>query len=212
MTIIGVVGDVRQDSPSSAFSPQIYMSFRQHPLYSNSMLLVVLLVAGSSVAIEKSIREIVSSTRATAVRFNTLPAMVGDSIAGPEFRAMLSLLFAAIAGLLAMSGVHAVVAYSVNQSKPDIGLRMALGANRASIVRMVLMQASTLTAIGLVVGGTVALALSRFVETFVYGVRATDPMTYLLSAVLVLAAMMTAVLEPGWRASQVDPLGVLCND
>ena len=212
MTIIGVVGDVRQDSPSSAFSPQIYMPFRQHPSYANSMQLVVLQEAGSSVAIEKSIREIVSSTRATAVRFNTLSAMVGDSIAGPEFRAMLSLLFAAIAGLLAMSGVHAVVAYSVNQSKPDIGLRMALGANRASIVRMVLMQASTLTAIGLVVGGTVALALSRFVETFVYGVRATDPMTYLLSAVLVLAAMMTAVLGPVWRASQVDPLSVLRND
>ena len=212
MTIIGVVGDVRQDSPSSAFSPQIYMPFRQHPSYANSMQLVVLQEAGSSVAIEKSIRKIVSSTRATAVRFNTLSAMVGDSIAGPEFRAMLSLLFAAIAGLLAMSGVHAVVAYSVNQSKPDIGLRMALGADRASIVRMVLMQASTLTAIGLVVGGTVALALSRFVETFVYGVRATDPMTYLLSAVLVLAAMMTAVLGPVWRASQVDPLSVLRND
>jgi putative ABC transport system permease protein len=212
MTIIGVVGDVRQDSPSSAFSPQIYMPFRQHPSYANSMQLVVLQEAGSSVAIEKSIREIVSSTRATAVRFNTLSAMVGDSIAVPEFRAMLSLLFAAIAGLLAMSGVHAVVAYSVNQSKPDIGLRMALGANRGSIVRMVLMQASTLTAIGLVVGGTVALALSRFVETFIYGVRATDPMTYLLSAVLVLAAMMTAVLGPVWRASQVDPLSVLRND
>jgi len=210
MTIVGVVGDVRQDSPSSAFSPQIYMPFRQHPSYANSMQLVVLHEAGSSVAIEKSIREIVqSSTRATAVRFLTLSEMVGDSIAGPEFRAMLSLLFAAIAGLLAMSGVHAVVAYSVNQSKPDIGLRMALGANRASIVRMVLMQASTLTAIGLAVGGAAALALSRFVETLVYGVRATDPMTYVLSAVLVLTAMTTAVLGPVWRASQVDPLSVL---
>jgi ABC-type antimicrobial peptide transport system permease subunit len=213
MTIVGVVGDVRQDSPSSAFSPQIYMPFRQHPSYANSMQLVVLQEAGSSVVIEKSIREIVqSSTRATAVRFHTLSAMVGDSIAGPEFRAMLSLLFAAIAGVLAMSGVHAVMAYSVNQSKPDIGLRMALGANRASIVRMVLMHASTLTAIGLVVGGIGALALSRFAETLVYGIKATDPMTYVLSAVLVMAAMMTAVLGPVWRASQVDPLSVLRND
>jgi ABC-type antimicrobial peptide transport system permease subunit len=213
MTIVGVVGDVRQDSPSSAFSPQIYMPFRQHPSYANSMQLVVLQEAGSSVAIEKSIREIVqSSTRATAVRFHTLSGMVGDSIAGPEFRAMLSLLFAAIAGLLAMSGVHAVMAYSVNQSKPDIGLRMALGANRASIVRMVLMQASALTTIGLAVGAIAALALSRFVETLVYGIRATDPMTYVLSAVLVMAAMMTAVLGPVWRASQVDPLSVLRND
>jgi predicted permease len=213
MTIVGVVGDVRQDSPSSAFSPQIYMPFRQHPSYANSMQLVVLQEAGSSVAIEKSIREIVqSSTRATAVRFHTLSGMVGDSIAGPEFRAMLSLLFAAIAGLLAMSGVHAVMAYSVNQSKPDIGLRMALGANRTSIVRMVLMQATTLTAIGLAVGEIAALALSRFVETLVYGIRATDPMTYVLSAVLVMAAMMTAVLGPVWRASRVDPLSVLRND
>ena len=164
-------------------------------------------------AIEKSIREIVqSNTRSTAVRFQTLSEMVGESIAGPKFRAMLSLLFAAIAGLLAMSGVHAVVAYSVNQSKPDIGLRMALGANRASIVRMVLKQASTLTAIGLVVGATAALALSRFVETLIYGVRATDVMTYILTAVFVLAAMTTAVLGPVWRASQVDPLSVLRND
>ena len=178
------------------------------------MQLVVLHEAGSSwVAIEKSIREIVqSSTRATAVRFLTLSAMVGESIAGPEFRATLSLLFAVIAGLLAMSGVHAVMAYFVNQRKPDIGLRIALGAHRASIVRMVLMQASTLTAIGLVVGGTAALALSRFVETLVYGVSATDPMTYGLSAVLVLTAMTSAVLGPVWRASRVDPLTVLRND
>ena len=111
-----------------------------------------------------------------------------------------------------MSGVHAVMAYSVNQSKPDIGLRMALGANRASIVRMVLMQASALTTIGLAVGAIAALALSRFVETLVYGIRATDPMTYVLSAVLVMAAMMTAVLGPVWRASRVDPLSVLRND
>ena len=213
MTIVGVVGDVRQDSPSSTFSPQIYMPFRQHPSYANSMQLVVLQETGSSVAIEKSIREIVQSrTRATAVRLHTLSAMVGDSIAGPEFRAMLSLIFAAIAGMLAMSGVHAVVAYSVNQSIPDIGLRMALGASRASIVRLVLMQASTMTAIGLVAGGTAALALSRFVEALIYGVRATDPITYVLSAVLVLATMMTAVLGPVWRASQVDPMRVLRND
>ena len=213
MTIVGVVGDVRQDSPSSAFSPQVYMPFRQHPSYASSMQLVVRHEAGSAAAIEKSIREIVQSrTRATAVRFHTLSAMVGDSIAAPEFRAMLSLLFAAIAGLLAMSGVHAVVAYSVNQSKPDIGLRMALGANRASIVRMVLMQASTMTAIGMIAGGIAALALSRFVENLVYDVRATDPMTYVLSAVLVLAAMVTAVLGPVWRASQVDPISVLRND
>jgi len=213
MTIVGVVGDVRQDSPSSAMSPQIYMPVRQHPSYASSMQMVVLQEADSAVAIEKSVREIVqSNTRSTAVRFHTLSEMVGESIAGPKFRAMLSLLFAAIAGLLAMSGVHAVVAYSVNQSKPDIGLRMALGANRASIVRMVLKQASTLTAIGLVVGATAALALSRFVETLIYGVRATDAMTYILSAVFVLAAMTMAVLGPVWRASQVDPLSVLRND
>ena len=213
MTIVGVVGDVRQDSPSSALSPQIYMPFRQHPSSANSMQMVVLQQAGSAAAIEKSTREIVrGSTRATAIRFHALSAMVGASIAVPEFRAVLSLLFAAIAGLLAMSGVHAVVAYSVNQSKPEIGLRMALGANRASIVRMVLMQASTLTAIGLAVGGTASLALGRFVETLVYGVSATDSTTYVLSAVIVLAAMTTAVLGPVWRASRVDPLSVLRND
>lgn len=213
MTIVGVVGDVRQDSPSSALSPQIYMPFRQHPSYANSMQMVVLQEGGNSVAIEQSIRKIVQSkTRATAIRSHSLSAMVGESIAAPKFRAMLSLIFAAIAGLLTMSGVHAVVAYSVNESKPDIGLRMALGANRVSIVRMVLMQASTLTVIGLLVGGTAALALSRFVETLVYGVRATDPMTYALSAMLVLVAMITAVLGPVWRASQVDPLSVLRND
>jgi putative ABC transport system permease protein len=213
MTIVGVVGDVRQDSPSSATSPTIYMPFRQHPSYANSMQIVVLHQAGNALVIEKSIRETVQSRmRATAVRFHTLSAMVGESIAGPEFRATLSLLFAAIAGLLAMSGVHAVVAYFVNQRKPDIGVRIALGASRTTIVRMVLMQASTLTAIGLVVGGTAALALSRFVETLVYSVSATDPMTYVLSAVLVLAAMTSAVLGPVWRASHVDPLSVLRND
>ena len=213
MTIVGVVGDVRQDSPSSALSPEIYMPFRQHPSYANSMQIVVLHEARSAAGIEKSIRAMVQSgTRATAIRFHTLAAMIGESIAGPQFRAMLALLFAAIAGLLAMSGVHAVMAYFVAQSKPDIGLRMALGANRASIVRMVLMQASTLTAIGLVVGGSAALALSRFVETLLYGVSAVDPTTYALAALLVMAAMTTAVLGPVWRASQVDPLCVLRSD
>jgi putative ABC transport system permease protein len=210
MTIIGVVGDVRQDSPSSVLGPEIYMPFRQHPSYANSIEMVVLYQPGSAAGIEKSIRGIVQrSTLATAVRFHALSAMVGESIAGPEFRAMLSLLFAAMAGLLAMSGVHAVVAYYVNQSKSDIGLRMALGANRAAIVRMILMQASTLTAIGLVIGGTAALAFNGCVATLVYGVTATDPMTYVLSAILTLAATNTAVLGPVWRASQVNPLRVL---
>jgi predicted permease len=213
MTIVGVVDDVRQHSPSSALGPVIYMPFRQHPSYANSMQIVVLHEAGSAVAVEHSIQETVQTRmRATAVRFHTLSAMVGESIAGPKFRATLSLLFAAIAGLLAMSGIHAVVAYFVNQRKPDIGLRIALGANRTSIVRIVLMQASTLTVIGLGVGGMAALASSRFVETLVYGVSATDPMTYVLSVVLVLTAMTSAVLGPVWRASRVDPLIVLRND
>ncbi len=213
MTIVGIVDDVRQDSPSSVLRPVIYMPFRQHPSYANSMQIVVLHETGSAVVIQKSIQETVQNRmQATAVRFHTLSAMVGQSIASPRFRATLSLLFAAIAGLLAMSGLHAVMAYSVNQRKPDIGLRIAVGANRLSIVRMVLMQAVILSAIGLVVGGMASLALSRLAATLVYGISTTDPMTYVLSAVLVLTAMTSAVLAPAWRASQVDPLSVLRND
>jgi putative ABC transport system permease protein len=111
--------------------------------------------------------------------------------------------------LLAVVGVYGVVSYSATQRTHEIGVRMALGAQRADILRMVLRQGVTLVAIGVGLGVSVALALGRFLANFLFGIRPYDPLTYLGVSLLLVTVAVVACVIPARRATQVDPLVAL---
>lgn len=120
--------------------------------------------------------------------------------------------FAAIAANLAVIGIYSVLAYSASQRTQEIGVRMALGANRSSVAGLFVRQAVGLTAAGLVTGIAAAAAASRVVERLLFGLTATDPLTYAAVALVFLLAATAAGLVPAWRASRIDPAIALRNE
>ncbi len=212
MTIVGVVGDVRQDSPASAPVPQLYMPLRQHPYVANEVQIVVRTRIAPELLIPTVTQIVHAANPEVATKFTTLDASVDNSIAAPRFRATLVSTFAALALLLALTGVYAVMSYTTAQRTAEFGLRIAIGARAIDVVRLVVSGASRLTIVGVVVGLLLALATSRVISTMLFGVTTTDVATY--AGVLVLAMPLAAVAAaiPALRAARVDPLLALRTD
>ena len=147
-----------------------------------------------------------------AMKFLTLDASVGNSIAAPRFRATLVSAFAALALLLALSGIYAVMSYTTAQRTAEFGLRVAIGARSADIVRLVLAGAGRLTIAGLVIGLLLAFVTSRLVAAMLFGVTTTDLGTY--TGVIVIAMPLAAVAAaiPALSAARVDPLVALRSE
>jgi ABC-type antimicrobial peptide transport system permease subunit len=209
MTIVGVVGDVRQGSPASAPGPELYMPLRQHPYTANEVQIVVR-THHSPDSFVGTMRQIVHTMNPdVATKFLTLDASVESSIAAPHFRSTLVATFAALALLLAFSGVYAVMSYTAAQRTAEFGLRVALGARSVDVVRLVLASAGRLTVAGLGIGLLLACATSRLLEAMLFGVTSTDAVTY--AGVVVIATPLNAVAAaiPALRASRVDPLVAL---
>ncbi len=209
MTIVGVVGDVRQDSPASGPRPELYMPVEQHPWRGNE-LQVVLRTAVEPGSVSAAARRVVHSRNpAAAVKFTTMRDMLAESIALPRFRTVLLGAFAALALLLAMAGVYGVMAYTVAQRTPEIGLRLALGALPGDILRMTLGWAIGLAALGLGAGLLLAVALTRAVRGMLFEVQPADPLTCGAVAVALVLATAAAALVPALRAARVAPIETL---
>jgi ABC-type antimicrobial peptide transport system permease subunit len=144
-----------------------------------------------------------------AVRFTTMEAMISDSTSAPRFRTFLAVAFALLALLLAMVGIYGVMSYVVTQRTSELGLRMALGAARGDVVGLVLSRAATLAAIGLSIGAGMSLAVSRLISAMLFGLRATDPVTYASVLLSVAGIAILAAVGPAWRASRIDPMVAL---
>ncbi len=207
MTIVGVVGDVRSDSPASAPGPEIYMSYPQHPAYANELQVAVRTDGGVT---EETLRRVVRSTDpSVATKFTTMEAMVSESIAAPRFRTLLIGAFAGLALLLAMAGIYGVMAYAVAQRVPELGVRIALGARRGDVARIVLGRAGVMTGVGLAVGVALAVGFSRVLETMLYGVKPLDAWSFAGAGAAVVLAALAASVVPVWRAVRVDPMAAL---
>jgi putative ABC transport system permease protein len=142
-------------------------------------------------------------------RISTLAQSTTESVAVPRFRSLLMTLFAATALLLAAVGIYGVIAYSVAQRTQEIGVRMALGASAAGVLRMVIGQGGRLAGLGIALGLLGAFALTRVLERMLFGVSASDPLTF-AGAVLVLGTIaVLASLIPALRAARVDPITAL---
>jgi predicted permease len=212
MTIVGVVGNVRQDSPSSVMLAALYMPLAQHPFRANEVQVAIRTQVDPSSVIAPVQQLVHDMNPEVAMKFTTMNAMVGDSVAAPRFRTTLAIAFAGVALLLAVMGVYAVISYLTAQRTGEFAIRSALGASAGAILRLVLHGAFRLAAIGVFAGVALAVAVSRVLATMLFGLKSTDALTYALVLAIVLPAVLLAAVLPALRAARVDPLTALRNE
>jgi len=209
MTIVGIAGDVRQRNPALPSQPECYMPYRQHN-YNNATLNIVVRTLGDPTALAGTARRAAAEiSPEVPLSFTTMEAQVSKGKEDPRFRALLFGMFAAFAVCLAMAGVYGVMAYSVQQRSQEIGLRIALGASRTSVLRLILRQGLVLTGIGLTVGLAGAVAATRLLETVLFEVQPVDMQVYLGVVLLLALVTLLAGYLPARRAAVLDPAQVL---
>jgi len=209
MTIVGVVKDVRQDSPSEEPGPTLYMPMAQHPSFANQIHIVLRTHVQPLTLIQSVQQAILAINPLVAMRFTTMDAMVQQSTTTESFRARLISFFAGVGLLLAMVGVYGTMAYTVTQRTFEIGIRMAFGAERGTVLRNVLGRAAVLACSGIAVGLVLSLLLGHLVSSMLVGVRPTDPVSLFAAASLLFLTALSSALVPGWKAIHVDPITAL---
>ena len=205
VTIVGVVGDVRR-TLDAAPSDALY-----RPITQAAPLTAMFLLRTSGAANESLGRQAREALYAVdpnqpADQFRTLDDVRSQSVEAPRLTAILMGLFALLAVAITAAGLGGVIAFSVNQRTQEFGVRMALGASRASLLRMVLGQAMMLVGIGLAIGIGIALASGHLVKTLLFNVTTTDALTYASVAVAFLVVAILACAVPARRAASVDPM------
>jgi predicted lysophospholipase L1 biosynthesis ABC-type transport system permease subunit len=206
--VVGVVGDVKDHGLAEAHPPECYLVHAQRPVQSMDLVLRTSVDPASlAPAARAAVHELDPNLPVTRVR--TLEQLVSRSVATPRFYALLLASFAGTALFLAALGVFGVLSYAVSQRSREIGLRMALGAQPGRVLRMVLGQALALTALGLLLGGAAALALSRTLASLLFELEPTDPVTFLAVGLVLGAAALLAGALPALRAARLDPLQAL---
>ncbi len=207
MTIVGVAADMRTDGPMRPTQPEIYMPFHQHPGPAAALNIVVRTDAANPLTLAETIgRAIRQRNQDVPVRATTMLGTLEIAAATPRFRTLLIAAFAAVALLLALAGVYGVMAYSVSQRLPELGLRVALGASPRSIMTLILSQGARLAVAGLVLGLALSLLASRLLEGLLFNVAPRDPMLLTMVSIAVALAMIAACVIPGRRAVRVDPM------
>jgi putative ABC transport system permease protein len=201
-----VVDDVRRKGLDVDVNPEMYVSYIQNP--ERRMNLVLRTEARDASQITPAARAQVKAFDPNQIiwRAQTLEQLLGTSVAPRKFNMLLLGIFAGVALLLAAVGLYGVMSYSVSWRTQEIGIRMALGANRADVLKLVVRQGMMMTVIGLVLGLAGAFALSRVLTGMLYGVSATDPLTFTGVSIVLLVVALLACLIPARRATHVDPI------
>ena len=209
--IVGIVGDVRDVALGSDPGPMMYVPYAQAP-FPGAVLVVKSALSPSSMAttIRHDVAKIDKDLPVTNVA--TMAEVIDAAVAQPRFRTLLLALFAAMALILAATGIFGVISYSVSCRTHEIGIRVALGASRAAVVGMVSRETLMLTLAGLAVGVPSALAASRLIGHMLFGVSASDPFTLLATALALGAVAALAAYVPMRRATRVDPMEALRHE
>jgi predicted permease len=215
-TIVGIVADERQNGVTDIVKEKFFIPHSQWPVATNGgdpvrSVFVVARTSGDPMSVAGAIRNEVRQMDASlpVANVRSMNEVVATALATPRLTGFLFGAFAAIALALAAVGIYGVLAYVVSQRTKEIGLRLALGADRSQVVGMVLRQGLSLAALGLVVGLIGAFALTGLMQNLLYEVRPHDPITFVaVTAVLMLIAL-TASFLPAWRAVRVSPLVAL---
>jgi ABC-type antimicrobial peptide transport system permease subunit len=207
--IIGVVEDVRDSGPDKSPWPEAYFSYEQNPVPSMSILL-----RSKSANLAFEIRREVMQLDPDLPVYNIMRMedLVNSAANERRFQVVTVCVFAAIALLLAISGLYSTVSYSVIQRKQEIGIRMALGARPATVMRKVLSDGMVLGAIGVLFGVAGSFLVARFVNSLLYGVRLNDLNTIVSVTALILGVVFAASYLPSRQAAKVEPAVVLRAD
>jgi putative ABC transport system permease protein len=209
MTIVGVVSDFRNYDPARPPRPAIFMPYLQHPFFATRMTFVAR-TAGDPTAMTEIVRKKVAEISTDLpLQFSTLDQRLAATVASPRFRSTLLGVFAGLAVLLAMAGVYGVMAYTVSQRTRELGLRVALGADRGRIIRLVLSGGVRFAVMGLLIGLGGAWAATRLLEAMLFEIQSTDVSTYAVTAAGVTLVTVAASVVPAWRASRIDPIEAL---
>jgi ABC-type lipoprotein release transport system permease subunit len=214
MEIVGVVGDIKQSFEAGA-KAEMFVPYLQHPdpILAGMYLSPALVVrtrsdpASVSPSLRTALREI--DPEQPLVNLRTMQTQMDGTTAQPRLQAALLGVFAALAAALAVVGVYGVIAYTVAQRVPEIGVRLALGASPQQVVGLVVREGARLLAFGLAIGLVAAALASRAVQGLLFSVNGLDPLTYAVAPVLLGAAALFASYLPARRAARVSPVTVL---
>jgi putative ABC transport system permease protein len=211
LTIVGVVGDVRDDGPALQGRddvPLFYLPYQQNPA---SLMHLVIRTRSNPLDVAPAVRRAVWAVDKNQPVFDTksMEDVVAETFGQPRVMASLTGTFASAALLLAALGVYGLLSYVVNQRTREIGIRMALGARPQDLLRAIVQEGAYLGLVGVAVGLAASFGLTRLIAGFLFGVGATDPLTFAGVSVLLFGVTLIACLVPAWRAMRVDPLVAL---
>jgi putative ABC transport system permease protein len=204
--IVGLVGNVKHLSLKNEDSPEMYLPRTQIPI--GVMSLVIRTAVSNPDTITNSVRRELAAIDSTIPLMNVrvFDEYISRSLARPRFNTLLLSIFAGIALVLTAIGIYGVLAYSVSQRTNEIGIRIALGAGKSSIFRLIVGQAMTLVGISVVIGLAGAFAATRMLNSLLFGVGAADPATFIGIVFLVSTVAFIAAWLPARRATRVDPI------
>jgi predicted permease len=214
-TVIGVVGDVLSRGPTSGLQPEFYLPAAQAPAaawrWSDRTMTLAARASGSPEALAGTLRSVVAEVDPTvpAFRIRTMEEEMRRELAGNRFQMLLLTILAGIGLTLAMGGVYSVVSYFVSLRTSEIGLRIALGASGADVLRLLTREAMIPVLLGLAAGLGLALAATRLIQSSLFGVSPVDPISYALVALLFALVALVAILVPARRAVRIDPTRAL---
>jgi len=207
LTIVGIVGDVHEYGPDTPPQPTVYVNLFQRP---RPAMTITMLSDADTQQLTSAARQILHHMNPEIPpRFQTFSQVYSESLGSRRFNLLLIGFFATIALLLAVGGVFGVMTYSVSRRTREIGVRVALGARPGTVLAMVLGQGLRTVLMGVVIGVAGSLALTRAIQSLLFGVTATDPLTFAAVTLLLIGVALLACYIPARRASKVDPMVAL---
>jgi putative ABC transport system permease protein len=206
--IVGVVSDIKSLHPQPEVVPEIYVSYWQWPMQSPMILVRTSLDPGRMAAlIRQETKTVIPRLPPPLIR--TMDDLVSETVAQPRLQAGLVSLFALLALVLAAIGLYGVLSYLVTQRTREIGVRLALGAQRGNVLALVVGNGMRLALAGVVLGLVAALMLTRVLRSLLYEIQPTDPWTLTGVSLLLILITLMACWLPAWRASRVNPMEAL---
>jgi len=217
MTIVGIAGQVRHNALVEAPRMEMYLPHAQMPAevgFAPTAMTLVARTAADPLALVPAVRDLVRSIDAGLPlgEIRSMDSVVSDALSGSRFTALLLGVFAAVALLLAAIGIYGTISLLVSQRARELGIRMALGAGRGTILAMVLRRGMVLAGIGAAAGLVAALLLTRVLESLVYGVGTLDVLTLATVPVALCLVALIACLAPALRAARLDPVVTLRDE
>src|SRR5215471_3120102 len=208
LTIVGIAGDIRTADLASEMSAELYLP---HTQVSNRAMSLIIKTASDPMPLIPAVRSLAHEVDKDRPLWNlsSMQQLISDSVAGPRFNTTLIMTFAGLALLLALLGIYGVFSYGVAQRTQEIGIRMALGADRQGVMRLVVRQGVIVAVAGIALGIAGGIALTGLLSSMLFGVTPTDPYTFAVCAVLMLLVALAATWIPAARASRVDPIVAL---